>query len=104
MTNDAVVGGKSTHIEDDGRSDETGICQPYHGTVCSQFIKNMSIFLEPGVSQDTIERKIQEAFTVVATSPDVSAQCHRFAIPSLCFAAFPLCDESSLEPKPRKVF
>lgn len=102
VTNDAVVGAKN-HDDEDGRPEvDSGLCQPYHGVVCSQYIKNMSIYLEPGVSQDMIEQKIQAAFTVVATSPDVSAQCHRFAIPSLCFAAFPLCDDFSEEPKPRK--
>lgn len=102
VTNDAVVGGKSND-EDERVDNNSGLCQSYHGTVCSQYIKNMSIYIEPGVSQEMIESKIQAAFTVVATSPDVSAQCHRFAIPSLCFAAFPLCDEFSATPRPRKV-
>lgn len=81
----------------------TGFCEPYRGSVCSQFIGNSSIYVQSPYSQDQVESKLAAAFTVVATSHDVSPQCHRFAIPSLCFGAFPLCDEYSHDPRPRKV-
>ena len=81
----------------------TGFCEPYRGSVCSQFIGNASIYVLNPYSQDQVEAKLSAAFTVVATSHDVSPQCHRFAIPSLCFGAFPLCDEYSHDPRPRKV-
>jgi len=80
-----------------------GICQPYRGQICSQYIGNMSIFVPAGRSQDVMEVKMTQAFSVVATSQDISPLCHRFAIPSLCFVAFPLCDEMSIEARPRKV-
>ncbi|KAI1280314.1 Tyrosine-protein kinase transmembrane receptor ROR2 [Halotydeus destructor] len=90
-----------------GHSDDldfgSGFCQPYRGSVCSQFIGNASIFVQSSRSQDIMEEKLSSAFTVVATSHDISPACHRFAIPSLCFAAFPLCDEDAKEPRPRKV-
>lgn len=50
-----------------------------------------------------IEEKLSAAFSVVATSHDVSLQCHRYAISSLCFYSFPLCEEGFAEQKPRKV-
>jgi hypothetical protein len=84
-------------------SENFGICEPYRGNACEQFIKNMSIFVDSRVGQDAIESKIREAFTVVASSQDVSPQCHRFAIPSLCLSAFPPCDDMASEAKARKV-
>lgn len=80
-----------------------GFCQPYRGSVCSQFIGNASIYVTSHRSQQIMEEKLSSVFTVVATSHDVSPACHRFAIPSLCFSAFPLCDEDAREPKARKV-
>lgn len=84
-------------------SENFGTCEPYRGNACEQFIKNMSIFVDSRVGQDAIESKIRDAFTVVASSQDVSPQCHRFAIPSLCLSAFPPCDDMASEAKARKV-
>ena len=83
--------------------DSFGTCEPYRGTACEQYIKNMSIFVDSRSGQDVIESKIRDAFTVVASSQDVSPQCHRFAIPSLCLSAFPPCDDAASEARPRKV-
>lgn len=91
------------HNRNELREELTGFCEPYRGSVCSQFIGNASIYVLSPYSQDQVEAKLSAAFTVVATSHDVSPQCHRFAIPSLCFGAFPLCDEYSHDPRPRKV-
>ena len=33
----------------------------------------------------------------------MSQSCAEFAVPSLCFAAFPLCDDQSGKPVPRKL-
>ena len=43
------------------------------------------------------------AFTVIATSTDLSLQCGEYAIPSLCYNAFPLCDDSGRKPKAREI-
>ena len=46
---------------------------------------------------------LSAAFTVIATSSDLSDRCGEFAIQSLCYYAFPLCDEGSLRAKPRQI-
>lgn len=97
-----MIGSGQPKEADDG-SESFGICEPYRGTACEQFIKNMSIFVDSRRGQDEIENKIRDAFTVVASSQDVSPQCHRFAIPSLCLSAFPPCDDMASDAKPRKV-
>ena len=43
------------------------------------------------------------AFTVIATSSELSQRCGEHAIPSLCYYAFPLCDDSGEKAKPRKI-
>lgn len=71
----------------------TGICQKYHGTACSQFLNNRSIYVRNENYQNIMEQKILQAFTVIVASPDISVQCNRYAISSLCYYVFPLCDE-----------
>ncbi|VDI01372.1 Hypothetical predicted protein, partial [Mytilus galloprovincialis] len=43
------------------------------------------------------------AFTVIAASSDMSAECQKYAIEFLCFYTFPLCDRQHINPTPRKV-
>ncbi|XP_053210968.1 inactive tyrosine-protein kinase transmembrane receptor ROR1-like [Panonychus citri] len=81
----------------------SGFCEPYRGTVCSQVIGNQTIYVDSEGSQDSMEQKIGAVFTVIKSSRDVSLQCHRFAIPSLCFSGFPLCNQDLPQPKPRQV-
>ncbi|CAG2162204.1 unnamed protein product, partial [Oppiella nova] len=80
-----------------------GFCQVYRGVTCSQFIQNRTIYVRSMTSQGFMEEKLAKAFTVIATSHDVSLQCHRYAISSLCFFAFPLCEDNAAEPTPRQV-
>ncbi|XP_076354950.1 inactive tyrosine-protein kinase transmembrane receptor ROR1-like isoform X2 [Tachypleus tridentatus] len=80
-----------------------GECQIYRGATCSEYIANKTVYLKSLRSQGFLEEKLAAAFTVIATSQDVSAQCQHFAIPSFCYFAFPLCDESSPIPKPREL-
>lgn len=99
-----ALGGSLPSISDD-KPMETGegFCQVYRGVTCSQFIQNRTIFVRSVTSQGFMEEKLAAAFTVIATSHDVSLQCHRYAISSLCHFAFPLCDDNLLEPTPRQV-
>ena len=71
-------------------------CKSYHGEVCSQFIGNKSIFIKNGFDENVLEANLKTVFNMIANSYQVSPQCHRFAIPSLCFATFPLCEENLL--------
>ena len=71
----------------------SGICQKYQGTACSQFLNNRSIYVRNEHYQSVMEQKILQAFTVIVTSPDISVQCNRYAISSLCYYVFPLCDD-----------
>lgn len=84
--------------------ESNGFCEAYRGTVCSQYIGNQSIYVESLDSQDLMEQKIGDVFIVIKTSQDISPQCHRFAIPSLCYSSFPPCDHTSRPVRPRKVF
>ncbi|XP_022250578.1 inactive tyrosine-protein kinase transmembrane receptor ROR1-like [Limulus polyphemus] len=81
----------------------TGMCQVYHGATCSKLLANKTVFLSSIHSQGILEKKLAAAFSVIASSQDVSSECHKFAIPSLCYYAFPLCEENSSTPKPREV-
>ncbi|GFT86851.1 inactive tyrosine-protein kinase transmembrane receptor ROR1 [Nephila pilipes] len=80
-----------------------GFCQLYRGVTCLQFIGNRTVYVKSPLSLSHMEEKLTAAFTVIATSHDVSEECHKYAIPSLCFFAFPLCETDSPYPVPRQV-
>lgn len=83
-----------------------GLCQPYRGVACSQFLQNRSIYVRHHSWQMEMEQKLGQAFSVIASSPDISMQCNRYAVSSLCYYVFPLCEEpisSGMPPTPRKV-
>ncbi|XP_076339513.1 inactive tyrosine-protein kinase transmembrane receptor ROR1-like isoform X2 [Tachypleus tridentatus] len=82
---------------------EGGVCQVYRGATCSEYIANKTVYFKTLRSQGFLEEKLAAAFTVIATSHDISVQCQHFAFPSFCHFAFPLCDGTSPVPKPRQV-
>jgi len=86
-----------------GSDDQQGFCQPYRGAACSKFVGNKSIYVRNKLQQGLMEEKLTAAFTVIATSSDLSQRCGEYAIPSLCFYAFPLCDSEAPTPRPRKI-
>ncbi|KAH9517899.1 Inactive tyrosine-protein kinase transmembrane receptor ror1 [Dermatophagoides farinae] len=83
--------------------DGPGMCQPYRGSACSQFLQNRTIYVRNEYWQQIMDNKLLAAFNVIVHSPDVSLQCHRYAISSLCFHVFSLCDDTFPHPHPRKV-
>ncbi|CAH1772423.1 unnamed protein product, partial [Owenia fusiformis] len=80
-----------------------GFCQPYKGAACHKFLANKSIYVTSKVQQKQIDERLATAYSVIAQSSDLSANCAKYAIPSLCFNAFPLCDNSGPKPKPKKI-
>ncbi|KAK3599901.1 hypothetical protein CHS0354_022480 [Potamilus streckersoni] len=90
--------------EESQKSDENdGFCQPFRGNTCAKLLGNRSIYVTSKYAQGLKEERFVAAFTVIASSNDLSKECHQFAIPSICYYAFPLCDESSGSPKPRQI-
>ncbi|XP_070382527.1 tyrosine-protein kinase transmembrane receptor Ror-like isoform X2 [Dermacentor albipictus] len=90
-------------------SSSSGSCQIYQGVTCGQYLGNRSVFVRPPpATLAAMEEKLAAAFTVIATSQDVSATCHKYAIPSLCFFVFPPCEPApgglpDRPPEPRSV-
>ncbi|XP_065569518.1 tyrosine-protein kinase transmembrane receptor Ror-like isoform X2 [Artemia franciscana] len=80
-----------------------GTCQLYKGTMCGQILANKNVFVPNGQTQKHIEEKLSSAFTVITRSGDISQSCAEFTVPALCYAAFPLCDDSSSRPMPRRL-
>ncbi|XP_025080891.1 inactive tyrosine-protein kinase transmembrane receptor ROR1-like isoform X2 [Pomacea canaliculata] len=80
-----------------------GFCQTYRGSTCSKFVGNMSIYVQSKFTQGMNEEKFIAAFAVIASSNHLSSRCQEYGIPSLCFHAFPLCDDSGDKPKPRRI-
>ncbi|XP_046400013.1 tyrosine-protein kinase transmembrane receptor Ror [Ischnura elegans] len=76
-----------------GHDDATasGYCQLYQGITCAQIIGNRSIYVPGNLTQDVIEQKLQRALTVISQSRDLTARCGPFALPSICYMAFPIC-------------
>ncbi|XP_063927006.1 tyrosine-protein kinase transmembrane receptor Ror-like [Zophobas morio] len=69
----------------------TPFCQIYTGETCEDYLKNQHVFVQPPYSQNDIEQMLHDAFLVISQSNDISASCDKFARPSLCYSAFPLC-------------
>ena len=82
-------------------NEQSGYCQQYHGTVCSQYIGSNYIYISEGLSHEYIERKLQGVFTAIAASQQMSPECAEFALPSICLSTFPICDQKTQ--KPRKI-
>ncbi|KAK7495062.1 hypothetical protein BaRGS_00013702 [Batillaria attramentaria] len=90
-------------VRDEKDEKGEGFCQTYRGNTCSQFVGNMSIYVESKYTQGLSEERFIAAFAVIASSNHLSQRCQDYGIRSLCFHAFPLCDESSDKPRPRQI-
>jgi receptor tyrosine kinase-like orphan receptor 1 len=67
------------------------LCQAYTGETCKAYMANEYVFVQPPYSQSDIEKMLRDAFLVISQSNDISSSCNKFARPSLCYSAFPLC-------------
>ncbi|XP_047530033.1 tyrosine-protein kinase transmembrane receptor Ror [Vanessa atalanta] len=67
------------------------ICQEYVGNVCSSHLKGHFVYIPYGTSQAALENKLMKAFQVTKYSNDISSNCERYALPSLCYSTFPIC-------------
>ncbi|KAE8743180.1 hypothetical protein FOCC_FOCC011209 [Frankliniella occidentalis] len=85
-------GDTSDSLLPEGTSTEP-ICQPYQGNICWEFLANKSVYIRPTHNQQNIEMMLTRALTVANHSPDITPQCVKFAKPSLCYSAFPVCRE-----------
>ncbi|KAF2880458.1 hypothetical protein ILUMI_25706 [Ignelater luminosus] len=66
-------------------------CQLYEGSTCKNYLENKYVFVQPPYTQRNIETKLENAVLVVSQSNEISTSCSKFALPSLCFSAFPIC-------------
>ncbi|XP_074599055.1 tyrosine-protein kinase transmembrane receptor Ror-like [Brevipalpus obovatus] len=69
----------------------SGSCHLYTGRICSQFIGNRSVYIPQGADQFDLEHDLVTIAELIAKSPQISPQCHRYAISSICLFSFPLC-------------
>lgn len=67
------------------------LCQMYTGQRCRRHLAGKYVFVQPPYSQKEVEDKLDAAFLVISQSNDISTICSKFAEPSVCFSAFPLC-------------
>ncbi|CAH1391097.1 unnamed protein product [Nezara viridula] len=75
-----------------------GICELYHGKLCSEYLANKTVYIPNHSKQVDLEEKLKSAFSVVTLSSDLSKTCQAYAVPSLCYAAFAVCRDEPTEP------
>ncbi|ESO86644.1 hypothetical protein LOTGIDRAFT_51609, partial [Lottia gigantea] len=80
-----------------------GFCQVHRGSTCSKYVGNKSIYVSTKFTQGLREERFIAAFAVIGSSNHLSKECQTFAIPSLCYHAFPLCDDSRGKPRPKQI-
>ncbi|XP_055342160.1 tyrosine-protein kinase transmembrane receptor ROR2-like [Paramacrobiotus metropolitanus] len=80
-----------------------GSCQIYKGTACMKFLKNITVYIGHGQHQNHIEESLLAAFASIPKHTELSTHCTEYAVPSLCFHMFPVCDEGTTKKRPREL-
>ncbi|OQV11775.1 Tyrosine-protein kinase transmembrane receptor ROR2 [Hypsibius exemplaris] len=80
-----------------------GVCQPYKGTACAKFLHNATVFTSGQQTINEIEEGLMAAFSMVPKHTELSSQCTEYAVPSLCYHMFPVCDGDSAKKRPRQM-
>ncbi|XP_071851463.1 inactive tyrosine-protein kinase transmembrane receptor ROR1-like isoform X3 [Apostichopus japonicus] len=70
---------------------EEGMCLNYLGSTCANFLKNNTIYMTSLLAQGELEKQLTTAFLAIVDN--LTQECQNYAIPSLCFFAFPQCDK-----------
>nr|XP_022920470.1 tyrosine-protein kinase transmembrane receptor Ror-like [Onthophagus taurus] len=71
-------------------------CQSYTGPTCQFYLGNQYVFVQPPHTLQSIEESLKAAYLVVSQSNDISVECSKFVLPSLCYSAFPLCKNTEM--------
>lgn len=85
------------------RNNYEGRCEIYRGKICLEFVKNHLIFIPESMTQDSLENKLEQAFSVIKFSNEVSTNCQGYAKPSLCYSVFPICRDQTLNSNDEKL-
>ncbi|XP_032595238.1 tyrosine-protein kinase transmembrane receptor Ror isoform X1 [Drosophila grimshawi] len=88
---DIYVWSQNMTYENNGFHQSSGICQLYTGTICQDFLKNAHVFIDPNVTINDLEERLKAAYGVIKESKDMNSNCRKYALPSLCFSALPIC-------------
>ncbi|XP_033220235.1 tyrosine-protein kinase transmembrane receptor Ror isoform X2 [Belonocnema kinseyi] len=68
-----------------------GVCETYAGELCAQFVGGKPVFIPHSITQEKLEKKLEQAFSVIKFSNELSSNCEGYARPSLCYSVFPIC-------------
>lgn len=72
----------------------------YQGSHCSKYLQGQNVYIPANSSQALIEGNLSSAFKVITRSTDMTAGCAKYALPSICHSAYPLCRKDRTIPKP----
>jgi len=72
----------------------------YQGSHCSKYLQGQNVYIPANSSQALIEGNLSSAFKVITRSTDMTAGCAKYALPSICHTAYPLCRKDRTIPKP----
>ncbi|XP_051164112.1 tyrosine-protein kinase transmembrane receptor Ror [Leptopilina boulardi] len=76
---------------------QEGKCEIYKGKICLEFVKKNFVFIPDSMTQDSLENKLEQAFSVIKFSNEVSTNCQGYAKPSLCYSVFPICRDKTID-------